>query len=79
MRVFVLTETDSTDYKWCYNETFHKREDAVKRMRQLYHENIVERNELVVASEYDEDAGKASGEMVDGLFISWNIKECDVM
>lgn len=38
-KVYVLTETDSTDVTWCYNEVFATREEAVKRLRQLYHED----------------------------------------
>ena len=76
MRTFVLTETDSTDYKWCYNETFFEKEKAQARMRQLYHEDVVEREDLVIKSEFNEMS--ASAEMVDGIFIAWNIKECDI-
>jgi hypothetical protein len=76
MRIFVLTETDSTDYKWCYNETFFDKEKAQARMKEIYHEDVVEREDLVVKSEFNEMS--ASAEMVDGIFLAWNIKECDI-
>ena len=78
-KLYVLTETDSTDTTWCYNEIHRSMVSAIKRMKQLYHENVVERSELVVSSEYDEKAGKASAEMVDGITIAWNVKECDIL
>ena len=76
MRAFVLTETDSTDYKWCYNETFFEKEKAVARMKQMYHEDVVEREDLVVKSEFNEMS--ASAEMVDGVLLAWNIKETTI-
>ena len=78
MRAFVLTETDSTDYTWCYNETFYEREKAVARMKELYHEDVVERADLVVKSEFNESEGKANAEMVDGILLAWNIKETTI-
>ena len=46
-KIYVLTETDSTDNSWCYNETFKSKEKAVERLKELYHEDVVEREELV--------------------------------
>ena len=75
-KVFVLTETDSTDASWCYNEVFEKKEDAVKRLHELYHEDVVEREDLVVKSSFSEEHAEAL--MVDDVLIAWNIKETEV-
>lgn len=77
-KIYVLTETDSSDYTWCYNETFKSREEAVERLREMYHEDVVEREELVVSSHINTNGEKASAEMVDGIFLAWNVKECEV-
>jgi hypothetical protein len=45
-------------------------------MKGIYHEDVVEREDLVVKSEFNEMS--ASAEMVDGIFLAWNIKECDI-
>lgn len=71
--IYILTETDSTDPTWCYNEAFSEKEKAQARMKELYHENVVEREDLVVESEFNEMS--ASAEMVDSIIIAWNIKE----
>ena len=76
MRIFVLTEIDSTDYKWCYNETFYEKEKAVARMKEMYHDDVVEREDLVIKSELKSDSAYA--EMVDGVELSWNIKETEI-
>ena len=76
MRVFVLTETENTDPKWCYNETFNDIEMARERMRSLYHELIVENHEAVKNAEVTQNS--AYGEFDDGKIIAWNIKDCDV-
>ena len=54
MKVFVLTETDSTAPTWCYNEVFADGERATERLKELYHENITERQEL--AAKVDDHA-----------------------
>ena len=77
-KIYVLTETDSTDNSWCYNETFKSKEKAVERLKELYHEDVVEREELVVSASISENGEKASAEMVDGVFLAWNIRECEV-
>lgn len=76
--IFVLTETDSSDVTWCYNETFETREKAVARLREMYHEDVVEREDLVVSSYINANGEKANAEMVDGVFLAWNIKECEI-
>lgn len=76
IKVFVLTETDSTDPKWSYNEAFSTRAKARKRLKELYHEDVVEREDLVVKSAFNAD--DAWAEMVDDVVIAWHIKECDV-
>ena len=76
MKVFVLTETDSTAPTWCYNECFTDGERATERLKELYHENITERQELVVKAELNDK--NAYGEMVDGIIIAWNIKEIEI-
>lgn len=76
IKVFVLTATDSTDPKWSYNETFSTRAKARKRLKELYHEDVVEREDLVVKSAFNAD--DAWAEMVDDVVIAWHIKECDV-
>lgn len=77
-KIYVLTETDSTDNSWCYNETFKSKEKAVERLKELYHEDVVEREELVVSASISDNGEKASAEMVDGVFLAWNIRECEV-
>ena len=76
MKVFVLTETDSTAPTWCYNECFTDEERDTERLKELYHENITERQELVVKAELNDK--NAYGEMVDGIIIAWNIKEVEI-
>ena len=78
MRAYVLTETDSSDVTWCYNETFFEREKAVARLREMYHEDVVERADLVVDSFINTHGEKANAEMVDGVFLAWNIKETTI-
>ena len=34
--------------------------------------------ELVVSASISENGERASAEMVDGVFLAWNIKECEV-
>ena len=75
-KVYILTETDSTDPKWCYNEAFSKKKDARKRLKELYHEDVVEREDLVVKSAFSDDYAWA--EMVDDVTIAWTIKEIEV-
>ena len=77
-KIYVLTETDSTDSKWCHNQTFTTKEKAVAEMKRLYHENVIEREELVVKSDFNAEEGKAYGDMVDGIIIAWNITECEL-
>lgn len=78
-KVYVLTETDSTESRWCYNEVFKNRKDALARLKDLYLEEVVEREGFVLSSVFDEHAGFASAEMVDNLVLSWNVKECELM
>ena len=77
-KIYVLTETDSSDYRWCYNETFYSRKKAVERMKKLYHENVVKRGGNVIKAEYNAEDGKASAEFGNNLFVSWNVKECEI-
>ena len=77
--VYVLTETDTTDPKWCYNEVFGRREDAVRRMKQMYREDTIDREGILwLETELDEKMGTAYGRTADEIIISWNIKECFV-
>ena len=73
MNIYILTETDSTDPTWCYNEAFTNLEKAKERMHDLYRENVIDRENLVVHSEFNEMS--ASAEVVDSIIIAWNIKE----
>ena len=45
MKVYILIETESDDATYAYTEVFAKREDAIKRLEAVYHEETVERSE----------------------------------
>ena len=76
MKVFVLTETDSTDTTWCYNEVFTNFDKAKMRMKELYHDNVIMLEDLIVKAEYNDM--DAYGETADGKTFAWNIKECEL-
>lgn len=78
-KVYVLTELDSEDATWCFNEVFKKRENAIKRLHELYRENVVMRNEIVSNSEFNENEGTAHAVMEDGVVIAWRVKECNIL
>jgi glycine betaine/choline ABC-type transport system substrate-binding protein len=55
MKVYILIETESDEVTYAYTEVFAKREDAIKRLETIYHEEVAER---------------AESELIDGAWIS---------
>ena len=76
MKVFVLTETDSTDPTWCHNEVYSTREKAVEELRKAVEDELEERGVLVADRYISTNGEKANVESMDFVTIAWNIKEC---
>ncbi len=79
-KVYVLTQTDTSDPTWCYNEVYGAREDAIERMEEMYGKEILERKDIIVMeSSCDLEYGKAFvrifGEMEDDIILAWNVSE----
>ena len=79
-KVYVLTQTDTSDPTWCYNEVYGAREDAIERMMEMYGEDILEREDVIVMeSSCDPENGRAFGrifgEMEDDIILAWNVQE----
>lgn len=74
-KVYVLTQTDTSDPTWCYNEVYGAREDAIERMREMYKEDILEREDIVMERNCDLENGRAFGRMEDDVVIAWNVSE----
>lgn len=78
MKVFILTETDSTDPTWCHNEAFATREKAIEGLRKAVKEELEERGDLVANHYISTNGEKANVESMDFVTIAWNVTECEL-
>lgn len=78
MRVFVLTETDSTDSTWTWTEVFSDHKKASEKMQEMYNDEVELRKEdgIKFTAEIGEDTAKV--EVGEDITIAWSIKDCDV-
>ena len=74
-KVYVLTQTVTSDPTWCYNEVYGAREDAIERMREMYREDILEREGILMERSCDLENGRAFGRTEDDIIIAWNVTE----
>lgn len=78
-KVYVLTETDSTEVTWCHNEVFSTRKKAIEGLRKAFQEELDERGDLVADSFISANGEKANIESMDFVIIAWSIHECEVV
>lgn len=80
MKIFVLTETDSSDVSYVHVEAFTKKEDACARLKDLYHQNVIEGDiDSFVNTSLSEDFLSAGFESQDDVAIHWNVKEVELV
>ena len=79
MKVYIFIETDSEDSTYAYTEVYAKKEDAIKRLETLYHEEAVERveSELLQKAWISDDHERAWA-LYETISINWQIQDREI-
>ena len=79
MKVYIFIETDSDDNTYAYTEVFAKREDAIKRLETVYHEEAIERaeSELIQSACISDDHDEATVMYAESS-IHWQVQEKEI-
>jgi hypothetical protein len=79
MKVYIFIETDSDDNTYAYTEVFAKKEDAIKRLETVYHDESVERAESsLIRRAWISDDHEQAWVMYDSLSINWQVQEKEI-
>lgn len=80
MKVYIFIETGLNDPSYAYTEVYYKKSEATERLRQIYHEEAVERveSELIVKGWINDDHTEAFVEYKDNSTY-WQVQEKDVV
>ena len=79
MTVYIFIETDSEDNTYAYTEVYAKKEDAVKRLSDTYHEETVERAESeLIQSAWISDGHDEATIMYAESSIHWQVQEKEI-
>ena len=76
MKKYLVIETDSADASYAYVDLCNTKEQAVKRLRDMYHQLVLGDIDTVKTAALNDE--KASVETNDGVTICWQIQELEI-
>ncbi len=79
MKLYLVVETEDTDVTYVHIEPYKREEEALDRIKDLYHNNVVNGDiGNIVSAGISDDRKSAGYEMTDGVTVYWQMVEINL-